>query len=900
MTRLTHHRRRIAGGLFLLAAGLVVTAGRPTHLRAQIAKFPPPEGATTHTVVPGARYRNAGFARWFLGGGYRDIWVMPVDVPVLDLDTMRGGLTVVETGGFGQSFTLEFLGADGLQYAVRSLDKDPTRRLAPELQGTVVSAILQDQIAGFLPTAGLVTDGLFEVTGLLYASHELVVVPDDPRLGEFREDYAGLVGLFVDRPQEGPDNTPGFAGSRQVSNTRNFLRRLEEGACNRVDAREYLKARLMDMLVGDRDRHPGQWTWARFPEADDCFLWRPIPEDRDQAFIRNDGFLMSLYRLAIPQQVKFGPNYPSLLGLTWNGWELDRQLLVELDEPLWAEVAEEIRLELTDDVIERAVRRLPQGHYDLIGEFLIASLESRRDQLLPEALAYFRMISRSAEIKATDRDELLVFEHHENGNLTVTIQYLEGPRSDRPYFERTFRPSVTDEVRVFLQGGDDQTRVIGTSAAIRVRSIGGGGDDRFENASAAGTGRTRFYDDRGDNTFDGPASVDERPFDRPPSTNLVHRYALDWGTFRRIFPELGYSPDLGLQIGFLGQIDTHGFRKVPWASRHELFARISTIGPEIDANWTSRFRESVGPADLLLRASTSGGNSQRFYGFGNDTQLDDQDIVGGDFYKVQQRRIVLAPALEWSWGRWGTRTRDDELEEEERRPEFRPEVRAGVGPVLKFADAPLDKNEDRFIGTLDPAPLGVGAFGQLGAEAWFEVDTRDKVGYPARGFRFQSTVNLWAPVWDAEESFGKVQAAVSGFLTPGNSPRAPTLALRIGGENLWGAFPFYESAFIGGAHNVRGIKRQRYAGDASLYGNAEIRLPISRFMLLFPTEFGVHGVADVGRVFFEGDPDSANSWHTGFGGGVWLAIFNRTRTISATLVRGDDKLGFYLQTGFAF
>ncbi len=180
------------------------------------------------------------------------------------------------------------------------------------------------------------------------------------------------------------------------------------------------------------------------------------------------------------------------------------------------------------------------------------------------------------------------------------------------------------------------------------------------------------------------------------------------------------------------------------------------------------------------------------------------------------------------------------------------------------------------------------------------MDTRDKPGYPSRGLRFQSLASLWAPVWDAEESFGKIRGAVSGFLTPGNSPRAPTFALRVGGERVWGAFPFHESAFIGGSHDVRGLRRQRFAGDASLYANAEIRLPISRFMLLFPTEFGIHGVADVGRVFFEGDPDDADSWHSGFGGGVWLSLFNRTQTISATIVSGDDLLGFYFQTGFAF
>ena len=873
---------------------LALLAVSTTDGAAQIAKFPPPQGATTHTVIPGARYDNDGFERWLLGAGYRDIWTLPIEIPVLDLDTAKGGLTILETGGFGQSFTLEMRGADGLEYAVRSLDKDPTRRLAPELQGTVVAAIVQDQIAGFLPTAGLVVDGLLEPTGLLYVTHELVVVPDDPRLGDLRADYAGLVGLLTDRPQEGPDNTPGFAGSRQISNTGNFLERLEEGACNRANAREYLKARLMDMLIGDRDRHPGQWTWARFPDGDDCFVWRPIPEDRDQAFIKNDGFVMTMYRLAVPQAVEFGPDYPSLLGLTWNGWELDRQILVELDEPEWVEVAEEIRDELTDEVIDAAVRRLPPDHYDLVGEFLETSLKSRRDRLVPEAVDYFRMISHRAEIKATDRDEIAVFEHHENGDLTVTIQYAEGPRSDAPYFRRTFRRADTDEVRLFLQGGDDEARVTGARGHVIVRIVGGGGDDRFANDGASPSRRTRFYDDRGDNEFEGPGAVDERSFERPPSTNLVHRYALDWGTYWRIFPELGYSPDHGLQLGFLGQIDTYGFRKVPWDRRHEIFFQISTVGPEIDGYWNARYREAVGRGDALIRTSYAGGNILRFYGFGNDTEIIDDELVDDDFYKVRQREIVVSPALEWSWGRWGSRTG-----EEEPRPDFRPEMRAGFAPVVKHASSPLESNEDRFIATLDPPPLGVGEFGQMGAEGWFELDTRDQPGYPRGGVRVRTSGTLWAPAWDVEDTFGKVRWTASTYLTPGSSPRVPTLAMRFGGEKIWGAYPFHEAAFIGGSRNVKGYHRQRYAGDASLYGNAELRLPISQFMFLFPTEFGVHGVADVGRVFYDGDPDDADTWHAGFGGGVWLALFNRTRTISATFM-GGEIFGFYLQTGFAF
>jgi hypothetical protein len=40
---------------------------------------------------------------------------------------------------------------------------------------------------------------------------------------------------------------------------------------------------------------------------------------------------------------------------------------------------------------------------------------------------------------------------------------------------------------------------------------------------------------------------------------------------------------------------------------------------------------------------------------------------------------------------------------------------------------------------------------------------------------------------------------------------------------VWGQVPFQEAAFIGGASTVRGLYSDRYAGDASAYGNAELR-----------------------------------------------------------------------------
>ncbi len=861
----------------------------PTAISAQPHRSIPPAGAKTHVVVPGGRYEAAGIRRWFFGGGYRDIWTTPVEVLVLDLERAKGGLTPEETGGYGQTTTLEFVGEDGLEYAVRSVDKEPTRRLDPLLRGTVVASIIQDQTSGFLPTAGVVVDPLLEASGILHPKHELVVIPDDPKLGEFREDFAGLIGVFVDRPQEREGGEPGFADSKRISGTDTFLEEIEEGACVRAETREYLKARLIDLLVGDRDRHEGQWRWAEYPDGPGCTVWRPIPEDRDQAFIYNDGVMMWVYRRVEPRMVRFDEEYPEVYGLTFNGWEVDRQLLSEFEESEWLDVAEDLQGEITDEVIENAVRRLPEAHYRLRGPWIERSLKARRDALPEVALAYYVMIADAVEVVGTDRDEEAIFEHHPGGALTLTLTYSEGPRSDAPYFQRTFRPHSTSEVRLFLKGGDDQVEVRGAKGEIIVRAVGGGGDDVFSNQSAAPGERTRFYDDRGDNRFDGSAKIDESAFERPPSTNLIHRYALDWGGIERVLPFLTYSPDVGARFGMLYGADRYGFRKVPWQSRHVGQVGVTSIGPEVLLGWDSRFRNAFGSADVLVHLEYSGLDVLRFHGFGNDTEIGEDT----DFFKVHQQELTIAPALEWTFG--------FEAEEGENAvSRFRPKLRVGVGPILQRSATSSEDNADRFIGTLDPAPLGSGKFGQVGARGWIEVDTRDNAGYPTRGFHIALGGSVFPAAWDVEEAFGQIQGVASGVFTPGANVRWPTLALRAGGKKVFGPFPFHEAAYVGGTDNVRGLREERFAGDGSMFGNAELRIPLAEVNLLLPADFGIMGAVDAGRVFYDGDPDDADKWHTTFGGGVWLSLMDRIQTVGLTVMKGDDLTAVYLSAGLHF
>ena len=508
------------------ADAVVAKAGRLIH------RSIPEKGDTMYVVVPGERFKAGRLQRWIYGSNYRQIWMTPIEVPVLDLDAVGGGLSPMRTGGFGQSVSLHFMGKDGRRYTVRSLDKDPSKRLMEELKQTIVEDVIQDLTSAHLPTGGLVVDALMEATGILHAPHRLVVIPDDPRLGTYREEFAGLIGTLQEHPSEAAGDEPGFAGSRKVSGTEKVYKRLEKTPCERVDARAFLKARLIDFLIGDSDRHVGQWRWARFP-AGDCYTWLPIPEDRDKAFIDLDGLVMDLVRWVEPRFVRFQEQYPDHRGLPRTGWDLDRKLLAELEWSAWDSVVTTVQAELPDPVIEDAVRRLPEPYYEQVGDFLTRALKVRRGQLDEFAARYYGLISKEVEIKGTDEDEYLELEHRENGALEVRIR-LAGTQSV-PYFRRTLYPHETKEVRIYLHGGDDQIAVLGEWAKIRVRVDGGGGDDAFANRSRAGRWMTRFYDARGENRFDmHQAWINERPYKRPASHGLgaTGRYVLDWGRRR--------------------------------------------------------------------------------------------------------------------------------------------------------------------------------------------------------------------------------------------------------------------------------------------------------------------------------------------------------------------------------
>ncbi len=815
-------------------------------------------------VVPGSRYRAGGLHELLFGAHYRELWTTPIRVERLDLRGFAGGLRPTERGGGKQTRSLRFAGADGREYQFRSLDKDPSPLLPPELRGTVAQGILQDQISAGHPAAPLVVDAVLDAAGVLHSEPRMVLLPDSPLLGEFRSEFGGMLGTIEQRQTE---KGAGFAGASNIVGTDRLFERLEKDQEERVDAHAFLAARLVDIFLGDWDRHQDQWRWARFGNSD-ASPWVPIPRDRDQAFARFDGLLLSLARLSAPQLVEFAPTYPSIIGLTWNARVLDRRLLSGLEWPVWDSVATALQRRLTDAVLDTAVGRLPPEFGDRHRAWLANALRHRRDELPEAARRFYRMLAAEAEIQASDDPERVEASHPADGVLELTV--YGGDPGSKPMLHRRFARAETREVRLYLHGGDDVVRIVGAgSGAPLLRVIGGGGDDRVIDSSTAA--RTRYYDARGTNMVGGRHRVplDTRSFPEFRMSDSTPYPERDWGGFWRFRPWMSSGPEVGLFVG--GGIVRYdfGFRKRPYRSRISFRAGYATEAETGRAELRGDFYRvnSRAYATLLLRAS--GIEVLRFFGFGNETPR-----IGSDFfYRVPQEQYLVAPQLTVPVGGTGCLT---------------------AGPTLEYVHTDLDPG--RFITQL--APYGTGSFGQIGVAAGLDWDTRDVPAAATRGVRLRAGGSVHPAVWDVARTFGELHGEASTYLTPATS-FGPTLALRAGGRKVLGdSIPFFESAFIGGVETVRGLREQRFAGDGALYGNAELRFRLGRFFAFLPGTYGVFGLADAGRVFLDGE--SSDTWHTGVGGGLWFAFLDPGSTVTVALARGDRRTALYLRAGFGY
>lgn len=843
----------------VIALLAVIGIGRPAA--AQLEPAPSPE-ADSVSVIPGAHYAAGGLHQFFFGKSYRSLWKTPLLVPVLDLATFQGGIKPTKLSGGKQTKSLRFEDRNGREWVFRSVDKDDVV-MPPRFEGTVVESIMRDQVSSSHPAAALVAARLQDAAGVLHPSPRLYVMPDDPGLGEFRKDFAGRLGMVEEYPSVPPSGR-GFANATKIIDSEELLTLLNQEPATRVNAPALLNARLTDMFMNDWDRHFGQWKWARMSEEPSS-PWVPVARDRDKAFISYSGLVPRLARMAAKNIVSFEPTYPSIGGLTFNSIAYDRRMLSGLEKRVWDSVAAALVLKLSDQVIEASAQALPP-EYRWSGPDLVTTLKARRDGIPDLADRFYAYLSGVVDLHATDRaDEARVAVRADT--VLVSLRAARGGE----YFSRRFVTGETSEIRLYLHGGDDIAVVTGEAEqSIPLRIIGGNGTNALVDSAIVGRDRNTVHMyDRGmvtgvesgtDTMFDRRPWIRERGKLVPPGKDRGSRMAPVLGI--SIHGDYGFIPRFGISHY------QYGFGKRPYARRLALAAEYATrvAGWRVEALWDQRKEHS--PLHFLANVGMSQLEVIRFHGFGNNSA----GPGDSELFEVDQSQWLGSLAAGWSLG---------------------PKSDIRFGPLIKYVTT--DPTPGRFITTSQP--YGFEDFGLGGVRFALHHDVRDQPRQPRRGLLLDFAATYYPEVWDVESAFGSVSASVATYLTL-PVPLKPILAVRGAGKRVIGDFPYFEAAFIGGGNTVRSLEAQRYAGDASLAGTVELRVPLASFSFILPLDVGVFGLAETGRVYLDGE--SPGGWHSAMGGGFWIGIIDPTSALSFSFTNNQERTGIFIKAGLSF
>jgi hypothetical protein len=794
------------------------------------------------TALPaGAEYRlHSGFDRWLYGQRYRTLWATPVSAPSLGLPGPITEQQIEDATQGRRAGFLRFATPDGTHWVYRSLDRD-LLVIAPEpLRENLLPSVIQGLNAGRHPGAAPIVIALATATGARVPPARLVRLDDSLPVpnGDGRLGYLRR------------DDTTGLT-------TTQVLERLRRSDARDFDAPAYLRERLFDTYLGSWDDAPDLWRWEKTGAP---ARWTPRPRTRDQAFALYDGLLAGIARRTVPAFVSFGGTYDKQLGVMPLQRAIDRQLLTLLDWSAWDSTAAAMQRALTDSVIAAAVAMEPPEYAALDSAGLAAILRARRDALPQAARQLYRLVNQEAAFFGT------------SGADTVTVTQLPGDQVDVAFRDgrtRHFASGDADAIALYLGGGPDLVELRGKEQGGPWLDIAWRQGLAVTGERGTGVGTTLYGGGqvpagvRADvvrDTLAAPEIADVSLL-RPKPVPLH-------GTDVSPAIWLGVNSDVGVLVGGGINLTTYRAGHQPYYRWLQIKGGYATTPGDFAVEIHGKFNRWRSREAITLDAGLSQIAVLHFFGYGNDTPFDQPK----SFYKARQTQLYLYPAWNFQSGR---------------------DTRFTIGPVFKRVVT--DTTGINLLNTT--RPYGVPEFAQLGVQASAIFDSRDAPSFTRRGALISIGGTFYPVVFGAGKPFGGMAARAAGFLTPQGMP-AVTLAIRGTARLGLGDVPVHEAAYAGGSTTLRGYESNRYAGDAALYFNNEVRVQAGTLPFVMPWHFGMLGIVDVGRVFQSGGDD--HIWHSSLGGGVWVAMPDRSLGGVITMVHSAQGTSIWLGTDFVF
>ena len=832
---------------------------------------------------------KTGFFKTVWGERYRKYYATKIKAPTVNLDTLLGGLKPVRKGGGHQSKSLRLEHKDGRQFVMRALKKSAELYLQAlafqeeyivgDFEGTFTEAILQDFYTGAHPYAPFTIGDLSDPVGVYHTNPKLYYIPKQAALEDFNKDFGDELYMIEEHVSDG-HNLQSFGYTKKIESTDDLMKKLRKDEDYKVDAVAYARARLFDMMIGDWDRHVDQWRWAQIKEDSGSKIFKPIPRDRDQAFsIMGDGALMGFASKAVPTLrlfEGFNEEIRSVKGYNSSPmtFALDMALLSETDLKTWENQAKHIQENLTSSHIDKAFEQFPEEVRDETIAKIKKTLLARKANLVKTAQEYFKVINKYSVVTGTDKDDYFVINSSNNGDLTVKAFRIKSGKMADLFFDKTYSSATTKEVWVYGLDDDDVFEVNKTGGKIKLRLIGGHNNDVYKiSEQTKGVHVYDFKDKK--NTFDeayGGKIHKVKDYD----TN-TYQFLKIKASNNQLLPSLGFNPDDGFRLGLTDTYTFNGFRQNPFTQQHTFNAAYYFATSGFDFGYNGEFANIFENVNLELNAKfTSPNFAINFFGFGNDTQNnDDDEELELDFNRVKIRTIKFAPSLVWR-GQLGSK------------------VRLGAS----YENYDVEETENRFIEGFFTNSNRDTQQDFFGIDAEYSYSNSDNAAFPTMGMGFTLHGGYKTNLSESGRAYGFIIPSISFDYKLVANGRL-VLATKFKGHfNIGDDFEFYQGATIGANNGLRGFRFQRFNGKTAYFQNTDLRLSFRKRQTgLLPVTPGIFGGFDYGRVWFPGE--DSNTWHNSYGGGFFV---NGSNVLSANfgLFNSTDGLRFAFGVGFGF
>lgn len=811
----------------------------------------------------------SGFKRFFLGNNYRKEWATPVEVKKFNLRSEKGGFTIKGLGGGKQTKSLRLVDKNGREWALRTIKKDPEKVVPANFRNSLAEDIVQDYISASHPYGSLTVYDMAKAIGVTQANPELFFVPDDPAFGFYRPLFANTL-CFLEQRDPTPDNSDTKSTAKTIEN-------MLEDNDNRVDQEAVLKARLLDILIADWDRHFDQWKFG-VKDTGKGKLYYPIPRDRDQAYFWSDGLLLKYFsRNKLPFLKGFRHNIPKVNELGFSSRDFDRIFLNKLESQDWERLIKEVQTKITDGIIENAIKKLPPEIYALDGQMMIDKLKGRRNYLASEGIKYHKFLSKYVDVVGSNKKEYFKISQKDEHLLVQVYKRTDETNTASLMYERRFDPAITDEVRLYGLNGDDLFEIEeAAKASIKLRMIGGKGEDTF---NIKGSVRNYLYDINMEKNALLHTSRTRKKFSDYPSVNQydVTSYVYDVNRFPQI--NIGFNAEDRLMLGVGYTHINHGFRKEPYASKQKLSSLFALNNGSYRIRYAGEFNHLLGSLDLMVNGDFVNPVLNNFFGLGNETINDPSK--GREFYRVRynyaqadillRRRLVdffhvsLGPTFFHYWNHH----------------------KDNAGKIL---DNPsligLDSNEVYAKKTY------------VGGKLNILINNLEDEFFPTRGIVWVTELSTLAGVEGKSKPLTRLTSdmTVYGALT---DPAKLIAILRVGGGHIFSEnYEYFQALNLGQNNFLRGFRKNRFSGSSLAYASLEIRTKLFDSKLYaLPGDVGIFGFGDIGRVWVRNEV--SKKWHPAVGGGLYYAAF-KSLLISAGLGYSEEEKLFNFTLGTRF